>query len=405
MSKLADFYKGLKPGAKQKIVLALFIGTGAAIATGTHLLSTVGTKPASKEPVQAAVKQITMESKILEKTVTAQSTKQTEDINNLKKQVTELAAAQGKQTPEAVAAAAKASGAPAPPPPSALPPVPAPSTKMPLPATTAENKYPPPPPPLPQKTGGVQGGGESIFGEIDILTNTGAKTEEKKDKKKVETHLYLPTGSFMEATLLSGLYAPTTSGARGNPVPVLMRIKALSQLPNAVKANLKGCFVIAEGVGNLADERAHLRLVNLSCISKDGEALIDQKIAGYVSDSDGFIGLKGRVVSRLGSAIARSFVAGLVGGFGSAMQAANQTNNLTSALGTVAVTQAPNYAQLGMQGVGQGLADASKQIQTFYMDLAKQMIPVVEILPGKKITMIINEGVKLNVKPIKTASD
>lgn len=55
----------------------------------------------------------------------------------------------------------------------------------------------------------------------------------------------------MEATLLSGVAAPTTSAAKGNPLPVLLRIKDLAVLPNKVKANLKGCFAIAEATGNL----------------------------------------------------------------------------------------------------------------------------------------------------------
>ena len=59
---------------------------------------------------------------------------------------------------------------------------------------------------------------------------------------------------------MSGLDAPTTSEAKGNPVPVLLRVKTPAVLPNSVKANLKGCFVIADGKGNLATERAELLL-------------------------------------------------------------------------------------------------------------------------------------------------
>jgi len=69
---------------------------------------------------------------------------------------------------------------------------------------------------------------------------------------------------------LSGLDAPTTSEAKGNPVPVLLRVKTPAVLPNSVKANLKGCFVIADGKGNLATERAELLLVSLSCLDRKG---------------------------------------------------------------------------------------------------------------------------------------
>ncbi len=102
----------------------------------------------------------------------------------------------------------------------------------------------------------------------------------------------------MRRPLLSGLDAPTVESAKGNPVPVLLRIKDLAILPNKVKADLKGCFVIAEGQGNLADERAHLRLVNLSCLSRKGQAVIDQKIKGFVVDSEEDR-LRGTVVSKM----------------------------------------------------------------------------------------------------------
>jgi conjugal transfer pilus assembly protein TraB len=36
---------------------------------------------------------------------------------------------------------------------------------------------------------------------------------------------------------------------------MMIRVQAPAVLPNEVKANLKGCFVIAEGYGNLATHR------------------------------------------------------------------------------------------------------------------------------------------------------
>jgi len=89
----------------------------------------------------------------------------------------------------------------------------------------------------------------------------------KKDGKR---SVYLPI-SYMEATLLSGLDAPTSGDAKGNPVPVLIRIKTPAVLPNDVKANLRGCFVVADGKGNLATERAELVTVSISCLDRRGK--------------------------------------------------------------------------------------------------------------------------------------
>ena len=84
-----------------------------------------------------------------------------------------------------------------------------------------------------------------IIGGIEVVEGPPGKRapqETGEAKKKQSESVYLPP-SFMEATLLTGLDAPTAEGAKGEPVPVLLRIKAPAVLPNRVKANLKGCTV------------------------------------------------------------------------------------------------------------------------------------------------------------------
>ncbi|MDA8172849.1 MAG: TraB/VirB10 family protein [Nitrospiraceae bacterium] len=235
-----------------------------------------------------------------------------------------------------------------------------------------------------------------IIGGIEVVEGPPGKRapqETGEAKKKQSESVYLPP-SFMEATLLTGLDAPTAEGAKGEPVPVLLRIKAPAVLPNRVKANLKGCFVIAEGYGSLADERAHLRLVTLSCIARDGGAVIDQPVKGFVVDDDGKIGLRGRVVSKMGSALARSFIAGFFGGIGSATQVAAQTTSI-SALG---YTQTVQPSKILEAGVGGGIAQGANHLEQFYLSLAKQSMPVVEVGATRDVTLVISEGVSLQIK-------
>ncbi len=236
----------------------------------------------------------------------------------------------------------------------------------------------------------------AFIGGISIEKNTVKETEKevKKENKKKET-VYLPP-SFMEATLLSGLDAPAMGDALKNPVPVLIRVRDLAILPNDVKADLKGCFVIADGVGSLADERVHLRLISLSCIAKNGQAVIDQKVKGFVVDSDGKIGLRGKVVSKMGSAIARSFLAGLFGGLGDAAKAASTTQSV-SALGTT-TTINNNWSDIAKAGIGSGISTSFGKVQQFYLKLAEQAIPVIEVGATRNITLVISEGVNLEIK-------
>ncbi|MFZ4857734.1 MAG: TraB/VirB10 family protein [Desulfuromonadaceae bacterium] len=259
-------------------------------------------------------------------------------------------------------------------------------------------------PPLPATTQGLPVGQpplpETEVGDITIVLHSGsgksAKTEAEDKKKDTTTgSVYLPP-SFMEATLLSGLDAPTTSEGKGNPVPVLLRVKTPAVLPNSVKANLKGCFVIADGKGNLATERAELLLVSLSCLDRKGQAVVDQKVKGFVVDEDGKIGLRGRVVAKMGSMIARSMLAGFFGGAGDAIKA-SATTMAVSPLGT---TQTIDPKDIAMTGVGAGLSSGFKEVQKFYMELARQTMPVIEVGATKPVTLVISEGINLDIKKI-----
>ncbi|MEM0010976.1 MAG: TraB/VirB10 family protein, partial [Candidatus Bathyarchaeia archaeon] len=188
------------------------------------------------------------------------------------------------------------------------------------------------------------------------------------------------------------------SKAEGHPVPCLFRIKAPAVLPNKVKANLKGCFVIGEGLGNLASERADIRLVSLSCIDKKGRAVIDQKIKGFVVDSDGKIGLRGRVVSKMGGTIARALLAGFTAGLGNIFGYSAYQYYYSPEGGLLM----PRPGQALSAGIGAGIQQAASQIQQFYLDLARQTIPVVEILATRNVTLVISEGVWLELKEYET---
>jgi len=107
----------------------------------------------------------------------------------------------------------------------------------------------------------------------------------------------------MEGFLLTGMDAMTIEGSGDTPEPMMIRVQAPAVLPNDVKANLNGCFVIAEGYGNLATHRVDAKLRSLSCIDFKGKSIIFEKIKGFVQDADGKRGIKGQVVHRAGALI------------------------------------------------------------------------------------------------------
>ncbi|MBU0944725.1 MAG: conjugal transfer protein TraB [Proteobacteria bacterium] len=234
-----------------------------------------------------------------------------------------------------------------------------------------------------------------MIGEISVLSNPAAATGEpdpKNNKKKGRT-VYLPP-SFMEAKLLTGFDASTSGKGTSNPEPLLLRIQTPAVLPNDIKANLAGCFVIAEAVGRLDKERADVRLVSLSCLSNEGKAIIDTPVKGFVTDSDSKVGLSGRVVSRMGATTARTILAGFFSGMGDMLKSAATTQS-TSVLGT---TTTIDSSQVAKYAIGGGMSEGAASLHDFYLSLAKQATPVIEVGAAKEITVIVSEGKELEIR-------
>ena len=273
-----------------------------------------------------------------------------------------------------------------------------PTDKEPLPEipdadTVAQAKEPFPPPVVPAEAMVVAPKERKKVGKITVVRNDTLAKDLGGQKRRT---VYLPP-SFMEANLLTGFDAATSGSSKNSPEPLLLRIKTPAVLPNDVKAELSGCFVVAEAVGRLDKERADVRLVSLSCLSNEGRAVIDTPVKGFVTDSDSKVGLSGRVVSRMGAATVRAIVAGLFEGAGDAFKAAATTTS-TSALGSTATIDS---SQVGKSALGTGLSQGAQTMSDFYLDLVKQTTPVIEVGAAKKVTVIVSEGKELEIRDIR----
>lgn len=230
----------------------------------------------------------------------------------------------------------------------------------------------------------------TMLGGISFTPGAPNKEAESATKKKT---VFLPP-SFMPAKLITGIDARTSQLAQAHPEPIMLRVQAPAVLPNYLKANLKGCFIVADALGDLAKERVTVRLLTLNCLDQQGTAVINQKIEGFVTDSDGRRDMAGIVVSRAGSHLARSFAAGVIGGFGEAIQAENTVTNINP----LGMTKASKPEGILKSGLGGGLKSATSDLQQFYLDLAKQAMPVIEVGAAKDITVVIQTGVELEIK-------
>lgn len=213
---------------------------------------------------------------------------------------------------------------------------------------------------------------------------------ENEDSKKKEIIDYIPTGSISKVTLLNGMDAPTMAKAKSDPIPVLMKVNDLSILPNKYSYDLKECFVLGEGYGDLSSERVYIRTNNLACISNSGKT-IDMPFKAMVTGEDGKAGLRGRVVSKQGAILARTIMANFVSAVGTAF--GNQGNTIIDSISATtgintSTTNTNTTAETFKAGMYQGMASGANKLADFFLKLADQIYTVIEIDANRQVELI-----------------
>ena len=209
---------------------------------------------------------------------------------------------------------------------------------------------------------------------------------------------WIPSGSFVPGVLLSGLDAPTATAASRNPHPVLIHLAEPSRLPGLRRMDIARCHVTGAGYGQLASERAYVRLERIACVLRSGD-VIDTKVKGYVAGEDGKTGIRGRLVSKQGKILSRGILAGFASGFGEAVESSNSTAGVVAG-GTFTVSSRSSR-DLAKTGIGGGAGEAGRLLAEYYLKLADEVFPVIEIDAGRRVDVIITEGTEL--VPRKTA--
>lgn len=294
------------------------------------------------------------------------------------------------------------------------PPIPQPSAPTPLqypPGTPLGGNAPPGPPATDVASGntGVLRPNEtpetlapmirvSLGVATDSSGNTGAAKEVGANAVKPANTLddFLPV-SILPGELLGGIDAPTGGQAQSNPLPALIKISAAAILPNQFRADVKECFVVASGYGDISSERAYLRTDVLSCVRYD-RSVVEVKIEGNIFGEDGNLGLRGTLVSKQGQLLANSLRAGIVSGIGQGFAQGNSSFT-TSPFGTLSTTTGGTGDQF-RRGIGSGMGSALNNLANYYIRLAEQTFPVVEVHAGRKVDVVLTRGVRIPARPM-----
>ena len=198
----------------------------------------------------------------------------------------------------------------------------------------------------------------------------------------------LPATSILTGTLITGLDASTASQSKRDPFPVLVRLQKTAILPNRYQADVRECFVLLAGYGDLSSERAYMRGETVSCVLKDGK-VIETKLQGYAAGEDGKAGVRGRLVTKQGQFIARALMVGFLQG---AAEVLNKGDTVTLGFSqTNSQDEGNPWGSAALKGTGNAL----DRIAEFYIDQAYNLFPVIEIDAGRQLDIVLTGHVDL----------
>lgn len=215
----------------------------------------------------------------------------------------------------------------------------------------------------------------------------------------------IPANSALEAVMLSGINArPSGSAASGRVTsavdvgaPFVTKIKGDAMLPNGWKVSKLGdCWMGGSGIAIISAERVNAVSDKISCVSSDGK-IFEGTVKAYALDVDGIQGIAGHVVSKQGTILMQSALAGVASGLGQAVTPTTIPAYNTNSTGGTAQAQFPNPSIVAQTAVGQGVSQGANQLSKFYLDYARETFPVIEVNSGTRVTWVLKESVELRM--------
>ena len=243
-----------------------------------------------------------------------------------------------------------------------------------------------------------------------VSLNTGNNLQIIKENKakalkalqvKIPSSYYVATG-LSSAYLITGVYAPVFSAGNTSPLPVLLQATGDILIANDDTASIDKCFLIGSAKGNMNSQTADIRLVKISCSLDNGKYFVEGPISGWIIGENGIPGVHGTLLYKNGAFISKTFLAGFLQTFsqsfaGSSGGAVPITGQSSTSTGQ-AVQKNAQYAALS------GAANVFGKIASYYLKMAQQIFPVIEVKPGRTVDVLLKGGDTLTVRKVNKAS-
>lgn len=205
-------------------------------------------------------------------------------------------------------------------------------------------------------------------------------------KKQRLSTIHVPSASGGQATLLNGVFAPTT----GEPSPVRLRLDAALVGPNRSRVPLRGAYLIGKAQGDANASRVTIQLDRLSIVNAEGKA-VDSRVLGYVVGADGLEGVPGSYEWRAIELLPYATVASGISGGSEALSLAETTQSITPLGGTMSAVTGNALKYAGLRAVSGGAGKLSELV----VERMREIRPAVSAKSGHVVTVVFIEGVPL----------
>ena len=198
--------------------------------------------------------------------------------------------------------------------------------------------------------------------------------------------IHVPAGSFGEATLLTGVFAPTT----GEALPVLLRLDAALIGPQRARVPIRGAFLVGKAQGEANSRRAVVQLDTLSVVRADGRPS-EAKVNGWVVDDDGIQGLRGVYVWRADEIVALSTITGGLAGGAEAMSKKETTAQVTPLGGATGTVTGDPLKFAGYRSVSSAFGKLSEVVSA----RLNEIVPAIYVANARRVTVAFIAGATL----------
>jgi len=224
--------------------------------------------------------------------------------------------------------------------------------------------------------------------KIDVSEITPIDGQEER-MSLTQSDLFLPASSFASFTLTSSAYAPET----GEQMPVSGVIDKAFAGSNRSSVPLRGCYFLGKARGNTGAKTADIKAVKISCVWPDGRTF-EADIAGYVTDTNGDFGMKGRVERHAGTFFSTVGVTSFLEGLAAGMSRAQEGETLAAS--GQAVEKAVNIVGSATKyGLLKGALDFATGAKQFFAAQLQSLVPAVVVPAGARGYMYITSGVTI----------